>query len=235
MIRSSECKNCIPLAMSTANRTACAVSTTIPPPEWSSSWREPRGIYWVMTISWGGALQQPNTGRMFWCEKIRNLGNSSLKSRDARALQSRTDKIFATISLFCQRPRHDSPDGEIASLRWSVKSWMLMPLKRDKVASFVRVLVDQLWSLNEILRNSWPVSTANLCRLKEKFENGRERMTNKSHFDLLLGESWLCLVQWSVSIFVSQRYESTVIEQFLCNFGVSPKASVMQRRISMLV
>lgn len=152
--------------MSTANRTACAVSTTSPPPEWSSSWREPRGMYCVMTISCGGALQQPKTGRILGCEKIRNFGNSSLKSRETRALHSRIARIFATISLFCQRPRHDSPDGEIASFRWSVRSWILIPLKRESVASFVRVFADQLASLNEILRNSWPVSTANLCRLK---------------------------------------------------------------------
>lgn len=37
-----------------------------------------------MTTKLGGELQAPMMGKMFGCEKMRNLGNSSLKSRDMR-------------------------------------------------------------------------------------------------------------------------------------------------------
>lgn len=45
-----------------------------------------------------------------------SFGNSSLKSRETRDVQSRTASIFATMSFFCQRPRHESPDGDVAIL-----------------------------------------------------------------------------------------------------------------------
>lgn len=122
-------------------------------------------ITWLMTTRFGGALQAPITGKMFGCEKMRNFGNSSLKSREMRALQSRTDRIFATMSFFCQRPRHVSPDGAMANFVCNSKSRILMPLYRESVASRERVFSpNQLWSLKLIFRNSCPLSMAKSCK-----------------------------------------------------------------------
>lgn len=118
-----------------------------------------------MTTKFGGELQAPMTGRMFGCENIRSFGNSSSKSREIRALQSRMDKIFATMSFFCHLPRHVSPDGVMASFVCNSKSRMLIPLYRDSVASRERVLSpNQLWSLKLIFFNSWPLSMAKSCK-----------------------------------------------------------------------
>lgn len=57
-----------------------------------------------------------------------NLGNSSLKSRDIRGVHSLIARIFATISFFCQRPRHVSPLGLNAIRVCKDKSAILIPL-----------------------------------------------------------------------------------------------------------
>ena len=62
-----------------------------------------------MTTKFGGELQQPITGITFGCEKIRNFGYSSLKSREIRGVHSRTAKILAAISFPCHFPCHVSP------------------------------------------------------------------------------------------------------------------------------
>lgn len=162
MIRSKLCKNAIPRATSTARRRAAAVSTTTPVPSWSSVYKDPHGMCWFMTTKFGGELQQPITGKTFGWEKILkewksyigglkkaqfdngwiylcnrylSLGNSSLKSLETRALQSRTERIFATMSFFCQRPLHVSPDGDEAIWIWRCRSLIFMPLWRERVAS----------------------------------------------------------------------------------------------------
>ena len=114
-----------------------------------------------MTTKFGGLLQQPMTGRTFGWEKIRNFGNSSLKSRDIRDVQFLRARILATISFFCHLPRQVSPLGELAILVCRDKSAMLIPRCLDRVGS--RLLVfnpNQLWSLKLIFFKSWPVSTA---------------------------------------------------------------------------
>lgn len=86
-----------------------------------------------------------------------SFGNSSLKSREIRDVQSRTANIFATMSFFCQRPRQDSPDGEAAILVWRCKSAMFIPLWRDSVASPVKQT-----KITRILSNLLP--SALLCQ-----------------------------------------------------------------------
>ena len=135
---SSEWRNAIPRETSNAKRIACAVSTTIPlgrPPWCNTPYSEPFIINWLITIKLGGSLQHPMTGNTLGWEKIRRRGNSSLKSREIRAVHWRTARIFATMSLPCHVPRHDSPDGVTASFFTNDNSWMLMPLWRDSVAS----------------------------------------------------------------------------------------------------
>lgn len=86
-----------------------------------------------------GELHAPIIGKIFGCEKIRSLGNSSLKSLDTRAVYSLLANILATISFRCHLPRHAVPDGVIASFVCSSKSSTLIPLNRDSVASLDRV------------------------------------------------------------------------------------------------
>ena len=128
IILSRECKQAIPFAMSVANRMACAESTTTPAAECNKSCKDPRGMYWLMMTKCFGELQAPIKGRILGCEKIRNFGNSSLKSLDTRGVISRTVKILAIMSLFCQLPRHVSPEGLIAFLVCNFKSSMAIPL-----------------------------------------------------------------------------------------------------------
>lgn len=121
-------------------------------------------LTWLIVIKLGNALQAPIIGKIFECEKIRNLGNSSLKSRKIRAFGSRMFRYLAITSLRCQRPRHVSPDGVTASCVRASKSFWLIPLKRDNVASRERVFVlIQLWSLKLFFTRSWPLSTACWC------------------------------------------------------------------------
>lgn len=118
-------------------------------------------MYWLIVTRCFGELQAPISGRIFGCEKILSFGNSSLKSREMRGVISRKVKIFATMSLFCQRPLQVSPDGLIDTFVCNWRSSMLMPLKRDRVASRDLVLSpNQLWSLMLIFLSSWPLSIA---------------------------------------------------------------------------
>lgn len=146
-------------------------------------------MYWLITIRFGGSLQQPMTGNTFGCEKMRSLGNSSLKSREILGVHWRTARNLATMSLLCHVPRHDSPDGVTASFLWSDSSWILIPLCRDRVASpsviqfsskiwnilckpmYLRLRVfspSQLWSLKPIRFKSCPFSTANSVLVMKK-------------------------------------------------------------------
>jgi len=63
-----------------------------------------------MTTKLGGELQHPITGMTLGCEKIRNLGYSSLKSREIRGVHSRIARILAAISLPCHLPCQVSPE-----------------------------------------------------------------------------------------------------------------------------
>ena len=65
-----------------------------------------------MTTKLGGELQQPITGITLGCEKIRNLGYSSLKSREILGVHSRRARIFAAISLPCHFPCQVSPKNK---------------------------------------------------------------------------------------------------------------------------
>lgn len=76
----------------------------------------PLGIYWLIVTRCFGELHAPISGKIFGCEKMRSLGNSSLKSLETRGVISRMVKIFAIISFFCQRPRQVSPEGLIDTL-----------------------------------------------------------------------------------------------------------------------
>lgn len=121
-------------------------------------------MYWLITASLGGALQQPTTGKIFGWEKILNLGNSSLKSLEILEVHSLTAKILATTSFFCQRALQVSPDCERQINSNNDRSLMFIPLCLDRVASRLRVFSpSQLWSLKLIFLSSWPVSTANSC------------------------------------------------------------------------
>ena len=63
------------------------------------------GIYtYLMTTKFGGELQQPITGITFGCEKILNLGYSSLKSREILGVHSLNAKTLAAISFPCHLP-----------------------------------------------------------------------------------------------------------------------------------
>ena len=57
-----------------------------------------------MTTKFGGELQQPITGITFGCEKIRNFGYSSLKSREILGVHSLNAKTLAAISFPCHLP-----------------------------------------------------------------------------------------------------------------------------------
>lgn len=128
-------RKAIALATSRANLSARAVSTTTPVPPCKSLCKLPLAMYCETVANCGGWFTHPRTGSTFGWENIRSLGNSSLKSLDIRAVHSRTFKIFATISLFCQRPLQVSPLGVLAKWVCKARSAMLMPLCLDRVAS----------------------------------------------------------------------------------------------------
>ena len=72
---------------------------------------------YLMTTKFGGELQQPITGITFGCEKIRNFGYSSLKSREILGVHSLNAKTLAAISFPCHLP------GKIFQKKFTFKSF----------------------------------------------------------------------------------------------------------------